>query len=327
MQGSCLTVTPRSGSVPPRSDLRIQVDFVPVERPAACSADVKSPSNPDPTAPGSTPDHEPTVPAPAFDTDADDSAAAPAQRWRQCDNWRIPCFLKPLAGTPPGTTPAALQLNVETVSVRPLAVIEGDGVTFDWARSCYTYAYGPQSIGDGRTVAFRVRNLSCNALPLSVDALSPVGAFEQSNAARAITPGAAHDLRLQFKPLLGITYWEVVQLRVPGQTLRLELTGRGATPKLEIEPAEVLQSCDLGDVVVGGRASKEFELVNTCPFAISYAATFRQLSHQNLGGQVPYYTAPGSGCIQPGGRQKVTIVFSPDHQVRECWCRMCVRAT
>ena len=258
-----------------------------------------------------------TSAAPKGDAEgATDAAEAPAaEPWRRCAEWRLPCYIRGSAA--PGGGADALHLCVDTCTTRPRADLAG--LPFDWAKGRFVHDFGALSTGACTTVAVAVRNaLPETPLELAVEPLDPLGAFEVVNAPRTVPPGGAFAVKLRFRPPAAGPFWEAASLRVPGQTLRLEMSGTGVAPRVELDPPGAPAAIDLGDVVVGEAAEAPLTLRNPSPFPLTVTVRPRGLGHRNVGAVAALFASPETATIDAGSTAAFRVCFQPDCQVRCC---------
>ena len=324
LPGQALTVSPRCGTVPAHSSVRIQIDYdaaPSAEQLQAAEASATS------TQGGTAEAHSTSAAgsASAAPSGAVTGAVSPAAwavgsdlaaPWPQSRTWHVPCFVQSSAhGVQESCN--SIQLHVDTCAAHPRIALLG--LAFDWSKSVYTHTFGPVSVGAKAALLTKVQNLTDEALPLHLDALNPVGPFEQVSAARVIPAGATQTVKLQYAPSGGGDHLETATLRVPGHAVRLQLSGQGVTPRLELQPSDAPTQLDLGDVRAGDEVSQTFTLRSPCPFVLRCQCVLAGKARSNANGQPPFLVSPGSATIQPGATLPVTVTFQPD-------CQVCVLA-
>jgi hypothetical protein len=298
-----LRVTPQSGEMGARERARIQIDFVPNNKSStddgnnaalAMSASCEL----------------------ARDVEVDKHNALEDQRDRaasisaplpRVDSVHVPCYVQSCVDAQGNHE--ALHVTVETCTIQPL--VDLLDMRFDSHHQRYVHSFGDMPTGSTSSVRVAISSCCEADLPLTLDPMDPMGAFEQVTAARTIPAKGTGFVTLHFKPVSTGTYWEVVTLRVPGQAVQLQLSGQGIQARLELEGSSV----DMGDVHVGEDTSQIVTLRNPCPFPLSCTCRFRQRCPPNVGNVAPYIVFPETLLIGAGETGTVSVSFQPDFQV------------
>ena len=120
------------------------------------------------------------------------------------------------------------------------------------------------------------QSLACAGLdpaPLTAAPLDPAGAFALVNALRPVPPlGGSTRLLISFCPEHTGRTRDLLCVLSAKSRLRLELTGEGVAPRVELRPAGA--ALDLGDVLAGDAREAHFTVANTSPFPVTFGTRF-----------------------------------------------------
>lgn len=297
---SGVSVTPTSGQLAAGERVRVQVEFAPAAAVPSTAA-----------AEESADDAQPACEARRESMQAADAAPSSAPP-SLVNVVHVPCFVQ--GCTDERGAQSGLQLTLRTCTVPPR--VELLDAPFDGERRRYVHDFGAQPIGSRGTAAFSFRNCSQQDVQLCVDALDPLGPFELAAALRTVPAGGTGRIRLQFRPRQDGPCLEVVELRAPGQTLRLQLSGTGVAPRVVVQDAGEPAALHFGDVATGDEARRTFKLHNPCPFDLVCECRFAGLCPRNLGSVPPFYASLETVAIAAGATVDVAASFQPDFQVR-----------
>ncbi|KAK9824707.1 hypothetical protein WJX72_012557 [[Myrmecia] bisecta] len=235
----------------------------------------------------------------------DAQATEPIYHWQEVP---LHCHIQPLdAGSPS----EILHLQVVTCAVAQQLHLAAPAA-WNAEKACYMLDFGSVAVGQRKLLGVLLSNSGSQAASVTADSLDPTSIFSTVNAVRAIPPGGAFKLLLDFLPQAKTLYQEMLTLRSPETKLRLLLVGEGIAPAYKVEPAEALQGLDLGDVYPGEQLEKTLTLTNTGTFGLTYATRMLGPAAEQHSGPSPFYCKPEEGSIAVGQSQTVTVVFRPD---------------
>lgn len=301
---SRVTIAPLVDTIPPMGSTRVEVLF----SPTAADVPAKGEDGDDNGAAGAgsgAGSASLDVPS-AVGSVVVSAAKRPCEPWSKHARWTIPCFMRVGdAPTGPVTLSDSLAFELHTTVVRGSLRLDRNRV-----------AFGPIAVGTAQLAKIRVWNDGTVEARLVLGGLNPSGSFAFVNAPRAVAPGEFQDVVVQFKPAENKRYVETPTISAShrGAALEVTLSGEGVSPSLSMEPADGV--LDLGNVMAGDSATGVATLRNNSLFPLGFSVLGAAKLCSNHNGTLVFGASPLQGTIPPGGEQKVTVSFSPDHPSR-----------
>jgi len=212
--------------------------------------------------------------------------------------WSIPCFFKSLDKTDLDMKTSYLKVKTCTT----FRTLEVDKSSID---------FGEIAVSCKKSVEILLTNHGNYDAQLQMDPLTPFGGFSVLNALRTIAPGKSRPLVLVFEPMGQQVFEETLVLRSQQTTVSVTLRGRGIRPEINIEPEDGLLW--MGDVLLGDRVEKSFNIKNISSFALYFNFVAEAVGTKNQNGLRGFTFIPDEGSIEPGQKLTVRVMFCPDH--------------
>lgn len=181
-----------------------------------------------------------------------------------------------------------------------------------------------------------MQNISDQTLDLTSSVLDTMGPFSVKNAIRSLNPAETLTLIMQFAPLTGEKFFEVLEFKSATTKIFLRLKGTGIIPKVQFPFENEL--LDMGCILAGDFCQKSFKLENESALDIDYSIKLdsksemtsnpfqfpysisRELSGKKEAGTSNYNGfdvfdfVPVEGKIPAGGSKEILVTFAPDHE-------------
>ena len=161
-------------------------------------------------------------------------------------------------------------------------------------------AFSEVSIGKSTIGTVSIKNTSSSPQPLSARVLDPLGPFQMANALRQLAPGAAHTVRVLFRPQTVGSYFDFLEVLCGPTMLRLKMSGVCADASVELGCDETDGVLELGDCLVGARITKELTVTNTSAFPINFGVCVSSDAARETG------TPAAWDCLDPRQREDLS---------------------
>lgn len=247
--------------------------------------------------------------------------------------YRIPCYIAAGKCLSTRTLPYKIQntlfLEVHCTTIRPPIIILSDF-------GSNHIDFGDVCVGHSTKRILIMQNISDQTLDLTSSVLDTMGPFSVKNAIRSLNPAETLTLIMQFAPLTGEKFFEVLEFKSATTKIFLRLKGTGIIPKVQFPFENEL--LDMGCILAGDFCQKSFKLENESALDIDYSIKLdsksemtsnpfqfpysisRELSGKKEAGTSNYNGfdvfdfVPVEGKIPAGGSKEILVTFAPDHE-------------
>ncbi|GAX76218.1 hypothetical protein CEUSTIGMA_g3662.t1 [Chlamydomonas eustigma] len=343
--GSDLSFIPNVGEIPPKSNLRVQVEFAPtpdhVPEPVTSPEVVEETDVPAAKGKGAAAAKELKKVVEVEDEEDENAEEVPdlpveepedPNKWYRWRQWSAVCHIQPsnrarpsssggtrdsstLTGaTEDGKQTQQLHINVETCAVQPDIVLRTNLPQIP-DKLLYELDFGPVPVGQRITRVIELYNQGEDVAALDCDPLDSAQVFSVVNAPRPLKPGGTFKVLLSFQPQQRTRYLEMLTVHSMRTRVRVALKGLGIAPELKVEPADAItHGFDMGDVHKGESTERRFTVTNVCPFPLTFSLLFKGVPDPNLQMKPAFFARPSEGTLAQGESAEVNVVFQPSNQ-------------
>ncbi|TMW55694.1 hypothetical protein Poli38472_010576 [Pythium oligandrum] len=307
-----LQLTPTVATIPPRSSLRIEIEFdaretlLPAPQEDNQETETEKPAKPvgrdevlvNHSAPE---DLTPPVIPPVSGQSPPWSTDGVRREDRSIHHtWTVQCFIKSTSTS----SPVALQIQTTVIDPKLFATPS-------------TLEFGQVAIGQALVRELRFTNESAADVQLAAKALHVLGGFRMINSLqrKIARNGGERVVLMEFRPQAPLIYEDELEVACPEVgVVRVPLRGEGINPSLHIQPSDGI--VDFKDVLARNQASMELQFTNSSAFPLG----FKVLPLDNTSVPVttsglPVFTfLPSEGVIPAHGLLTIKASFLADHQ-------------